>query len=158
MVSKAFFSAAALFTLALAQNRQGGGNNGGNNGGQNNNNGQNQGNNGGNDADSTTLSENAIQTGSFSDGSEGLGAEDGQAASATSQNNFINECAGKTLTNGLQITEGSCNGIRKYNFPRPILVYVYVCVCVAEQIFHSHGKHPRQEPDDLVHHHLPPER
>lgn len=116
MVSKAFFSAAALFTLALAQQRQGG-NNGGNNGGNQGNNGQNQGNNGGNnnDADSTTLSENAIQTGSFSDGSEGLGAEDGQAASATSQNNFINECAGKTLTNGLQITEGSCNGIRKYS-------------------------------------------
>ena len=118
MVSKAFFSAAALFTLALAQQRQGGGgNNGGNNGGNQANNGQNQGNNGGNNnaADSTTLSENAIQTGSFSDGSQGLGGEDGQAASATSQNNFINECAGKTLTNGLQITEGSCNGIRKYS-------------------------------------------
>lgn len=113
MVSKTFLSAAALFTLALAQNKNGGG---GNNGGN-----QNQGNNGGNQgggnnnaADSTTLSDNAIQTGSFSDGSQGLGAEDGQAASATSQNNFINECAGKTLTNGLQITDGSCNGIRKY--------------------------------------------
>ena len=124
MVSKALFSAAALFTLALAQNQNGGGNGGNNNnGGNQGDNGQNQGNNGGNGgnggngADSTTLSENAIQTGSFSDGSEGLGAEDGQAASATSQNNFINECAGKTLTNGLQITEGSCNGIRKYNNP-----------------------------------------
>lgn len=107
MVSKTFFSAAALFTLVLAQN--------GKNGGGGNNNAGNQGNNaGGNAADSTTLSDNAIQTGSFSDGSQGLGAEDGQAASATSQNNFINECAGKTLTNGLQITEGSCNGIRKY--------------------------------------------
>lgn len=109
MVSKTFLSAAALFTLALAQNR-GGGNNGANNN-------ANQGNNGGGNnaaADSTTLSDNAIQSGSFSDGSQGLGAEDGQAASATSQNNFINECAGKTLTNGLQITDGSCNGIRKY--------------------------------------------
>lgn len=117
MVSKTFFSAAALFTLVLAQNGNNGGGN--NNGGNQGNNGQNQGNQGGgNNADSTTLSENAIQTGSFSDGSAGLGAEDGQAASATSQNNFINECAGKTLTNGLQITEGSCNGIRKYR-PAP---------------------------------------
>ena len=112
MVSKTFLSAAALFTLALAQNGNGGG---GNNGGNQGNNGGNQGGGGGNDADSTTLSDNAIQTGSFSDGSEGLGAEDGQALSQTSQNNFINECAGKTLTNGLQITDGSCNGIRKYN-------------------------------------------
>lgn len=111
MVSKTFLSAAALFTLALAQNRNGGG---GNNGGNQGNNGGNQGGGGGNGADSTTLSDNAIQSGSFSDGSEGLGAEDGQAASQTSQNNFINECAGKTLTNGLQITDGSCNGIRKY--------------------------------------------
>lgn len=155
MVSKAFFSAAALFTLALAQQRQGGGNNGGNNGGNQGNNAQNQGNNGGNNnaADSTTLSENAIQTGSFSDGSEGLGAEDGQAASATSQNNFINECAGKTLTNGLQITEGSCNGIRKCSpLSGPSLAML------AYQTLNSYGKHPRQEPDDLVHHHLPPER
>lgn len=114
MVSKTLFSAAALFTLAFAQNRQGGGGGGqgGNNGGNNNNAG-NQGGGGGNAADSTTLSDNAIQTGSFSDGSQGLGAEDGQAASATSKNNFINECSGKTLTNGLQITDGSCNGIRK---------------------------------------------
>lgn len=113
MVSKTFLSAAALFTLAFAQQRNGGGggnNNGGNQGG-------NQGGGNNNAADSTTLSENAIQSGSFSDGSEGLGAEDGQAASQTSQNNFINECAGKTLTNGLQITEGSCNGIRKYRSP-----------------------------------------
>lgn len=114
MVSKTFLSAAALFTLALAQNR-GGGNNGGNNNANQGNNGGGGGNN--NAADSTTLSDNAIQSGSFSDGSQGLGAEDGQAASATSQNNFINECAGKTLTNGLQITDGSCNGIRKYQAP-----------------------------------------
>lgn len=26
--------------------------------------------------------------------------------------NFINFCSGKTLTNGLQIKTGSCNGIR----------------------------------------------
>ncbi|CAK7207340.1 hypothetical protein SEUCBS139899_010150 [Sporothrix eucalyptigena] len=64
-----------------------------------------------NAADSTTLSANAIQSGSFFDGQSGLGAEAGEAASTTSQNNFINFCAGQTLTNGLQITTGSCNGI-----------------------------------------------
>jgi hypothetical protein len=32
----------------------------------------------------------------------------------TSDNaNFINFCAGKQLTNGLQVTGGSCNGIGK---------------------------------------------
>lgn len=148
MVSKTFLSAAALFTLAFAQQKNGG-NNGGNQGNQNQ--GGNQGGGNNNAADSTTLSQNAIQSGSFSDGSQGLGAEDGQAASQTSQNNFINECAGKTLTNGLQITEGSCNGIRKYRSPRVRLSRL------ADQL-HSYGKHPRQEPDDLVHHHLPPER
>lgn len=65
-------------------------------------------------ADSTTLSANAVQSGSFVDGSTQIGAaEVGQAKSLTSTNNFINNCAGKTLTNGLQITTGSCNGISK---------------------------------------------
>jgi hypothetical protein len=68
---------------------------------------------GGSAAD-TTLSPAAIQSGSFVDGSQQIGAaEVGQAKSLTSQNNFINNCAGKTLTNGLQITTGSCNGISK---------------------------------------------
>lgn len=67
----------------------------------------------------TTLSANAIQKGSFNDGSDEIGANEvGQALSATSQNNFINNCAGKTLTNGLQITTGSCNGISKYSLSR----------------------------------------
>ena len=62
----------------------------------------------------TSLSSDAIQSGSFNDGSDEIGsAEVGQAKSLTSQNNFINNCAGKTLTNGLQITTGSCNGISK---------------------------------------------
>jgi hypothetical protein len=65
-------------------------------------------------ADSTTLSANAIQSGSFNDGQQETGSEAGQASSLTSQNNFINNCAGKTLTNGLQITTGSCNGISKW--------------------------------------------
>ena len=63
----------------------------------------------------TTLTSNAVQSGSFNDGSDEIGsAEVGQAKSLTSQNNFINNCAGKTLTNGLQITAGSCNGISKW--------------------------------------------
>ncbi|TYJ54897.1 hypothetical protein B9479_004405 [Cryptococcus floricola] len=35
----------------------------------------------------------------------------GQAASAVSGNNFINFCKGNTITNGLQVKEGSCNPI-----------------------------------------------
>ncbi|KIM98152.1 hypothetical protein OIDMADRAFT_105569 [Oidiodendron maius Zn] len=82
-------------------------------------------NNGGNAAASaaggsggTTLLASAIQKGSFNDGSDEIGANEvGQALSATSQNNFINNCAGKTLTNGLQITTGSCNGIPMGDIP-----------------------------------------
>jgi hypothetical protein len=67
-------------------------------------------------ADATTLAANAIQTGSFFDGTTEIGANvAAQAPSLTSQNNFINNCAGKTLTNGLQITTGSCNGISEFH-------------------------------------------
>lgn len=63
----------------------------------------------------TTLLAAVIQKGSEVDGSQQIGAaEVGQALSATSTNNFINFCSGQTLTNGLQITTGSCNGIRMY--------------------------------------------
>lgn len=97
MVSKTVFSATALFALAFAQNNNA--NKGGGTGANN-------------AADaSLTLSSNAVQSGSFADGSAGLGAEAGQALSTTSKNNFINFCSGKTLTNGLQNTAGSCNGI-----------------------------------------------
>jgi hypothetical protein len=41
----------------------------------------------------------------------------GQSAAATSTNNFINFCSGKTITNGLQITTGSCNPIPIGNIP-----------------------------------------
>lgn len=99
MEFKAVFCALSLFTLAQAQ---GGGNN--------------------NNADSTTLSADAIQSGSSLDGSQGLGAEAGQALSTTSKNNFINFCAGKTLTNGLQITDGSCNGIGKSTTPCRVVI------------------------------------
>lgn len=65
-------------------------------------------------ADSTVLAPDAIQSGSFVDGSTSIGAnEANQAKSLTSTNNFINNCVGKTLTNGFQNTQGSCNGIRK---------------------------------------------
>ena len=70
-------------------------------------------NNNNNGGDSTTLSPQAIQSGSFNDGQLETGSDAGQALSATSQNNFINNCVGKTLTNGLQIVGGSCNGIRE---------------------------------------------
>lgn len=100
MVRKSFICAFALLTLVTAQF--------GNNDDDDDNNNDNN-NDGG---DVTTLNEDAIQTGSFSDGTEGSD-EDGQSPSDTSQNNFINFCAGQTLTNGLQITEGSCNGIGK---------------------------------------------
>jgi hypothetical protein len=58
-----------------------------------------------------TLDPDVIQEGSFTDGKNSLGANAAQVPSATSQNNFINFCKGQTLTNGLQITDGSCNGI-----------------------------------------------
>ena len=73
-----------------------------------------KGGNGGNNASGLTLLANAIQKGSFVDGSKQIGAaEVGQVKSAISQNNFINFCSGKKLTDGLQVVEGSCNGIGK---------------------------------------------
>ncbi|KAH6649663.1 hypothetical protein F5144DRAFT_477752, partial [Chaetomium tenue] len=63
------------------------------------------------DNQALTLDPDVIQAGSFTDGSGSLGANADQALSLTSENNFINFCKGQTLTNGLQITEGSCNGI-----------------------------------------------
>jgi len=105
MLFKQIACAAALSTVVYAQQK------GGNNGGAAASAAA-----GGGDATGTTLSANAIQSGSFNDGSNEIGAaEVGQALSKTSQNNFINNCAGKTLTNGLQITTGSCNGISKWN-------------------------------------------
>lgn len=66
----------------------------------------------------TTLLSTSIQEGSEVDGSEQIGnAEVGQAKSLTSTNNFINFCSGKTLTNGLQIITGSCNGIVMGDIP-----------------------------------------
>ncbi|KAB8294910.1 hypothetical protein EYC80_006868 [Monilinia laxa] len=70
------------------------------------------------DDTSLTLAQDAIASGSFSDGLTEIGGnEASEAASATSQNNFINFCEGETLTNGLQIVTGSCNGIPMGQIP-----------------------------------------
>ncbi|KAI9049416.1 hypothetical protein LZ554_006450 [Drepanopeziza brunnea f. sp. 'monogermtubi'] len=69
------------------------------------------------DATGLTLLANAIQTGSAADGSVNGAQEAGQSASKTSTNNFINICSGKTLTNGLQVQGGSCNGIPMGDIP-----------------------------------------
>lgn len=98
----------AIFSLALAipQNRNG------NNGGQggNNDNGGNGGNTGGNNG-GTTLNAANIQKASDSNGNPDQA--EGQSASATDPANFINFCNGKQITNGAQLTGGSCNGIGK---------------------------------------------
>lgn len=114
LFSRLACTVALLGAVAHAQrggNNQGSNNNGANN--QANNAAANNNNGGGDEATSTTLAADAIQSGSFSDGSVNGQSAAGQAKSATSKNNFINNCAGKTLTNGLQVQGGSCNGIRK---------------------------------------------
>lgn len=67
---------------------------------------------GGNDggAGETCLASNAIQSASAETGQDGEIAA-GQIESATDAANFINFCAGETLTNGEQNTGGSCNGV-----------------------------------------------
>ncbi|RDW61470.1 hypothetical protein BP5796_11362 [Coleophoma crateriformis] len=64
---------------------------------------------GGAAAGSNCLNANAVQTGSASDGNQVPAA--GQSASKTDKANFINFCSGQTITNGLQVQGGSCNGI-----------------------------------------------
>jgi hypothetical protein len=88
MVAAQFLAASGLISLALAAAASSGDN-------------------------SLTLQQGAIQKGSQVDGTNSIGAAAGQAASEVSFNNFINVCDGQTLTNGLQIIDGSCNGIRK---------------------------------------------
>lgn len=105
--------------VALAASSAVAQNNNQNKGGQNNNqNGGNAAANTGNNAannnaaDGLTLLANAVQKGSAQDGSANIAA--GQAKSITSTNNFINFCSGKTLTDGLQVQGGSCNGVGAY--------------------------------------------
>jgi hypothetical protein len=108
-------------------NNQNGGNNDNQNGGNNDNqngdnqngdnqNGDNQNgdnNNGGNNNDnpqeSLTLLQELVAPGLAQDGQDP--PVDGQVASLTSKNNFINFCAGQDITNGAQVKEGSCNPV-----------------------------------------------
>ena len=92
--------------------------------------GNNSGNTGSGGANSLTLLAANVQSGSDSTGSANATA--GQSDSATYVHsiykwtranslsdpaNFINFCTGKTLTNGLQVKTGSCNGIVMGNVP-----------------------------------------
>lgn len=93
----------------------GGAQNAAQNSGQNNNNNNNN-NNANNNANSGSNSANCLDPSVISSNAANTGlqnAESGQAASATSNNNFIDFCKGKTITNGLQVKGGSCNPIRK---------------------------------------------
>jgi len=110
-----------LSTSALANNNnnnnngkgKGNGNNNGNGKGKGNGKGNNGGGNnsaGGLTLDSSVVNSNAAQNGF--NASNTL-----QTNSLTSTNNFINFCKGKTLTNGLQVKTGSCNGIVMGDIP-----------------------------------------
>ncbi|KAH7413370.1 hypothetical protein BKA64DRAFT_719281 [Cadophora sp. MPI-SDFR-AT-0126] len=72
-----------------------------------------------NKASQTCLAANALQTASGKTGQEAGtdGIKPGQAPSATDNANFINFCSGQTITNGLQLTAGSCNGIPMGKIP-----------------------------------------
>ncbi|MCJ1307728.1 hypothetical protein MMC25_001376 [Agyrium rufum] len=83
----------------------------------NNNAGNSGGNAGGNGANALALNPANLQTGSESNGIAASGAEAGQAPAATDAANFINFCTGKTITNGLQVKGGSCNGIVMGDIP-----------------------------------------
>ncbi|OBT83757.1 hypothetical protein VE02_07176 [Pseudogymnoascus sp. 03VT05] len=114
MLYKFAIAVALAASSAAAQNNKGGQNNNNNKGG---NAAANTGNNNANNnaADGLTLLANAVQKGSAQDGSANIAA--GQALSITSDNNFINFCSGKTLTNGLQVQGGSCNGVVMGDIP-----------------------------------------
>ena len=64
---------------------------------------------------SSALDPSVINTGSEQNGQQNATA--GQADSLTSNNNFIGFCAGKTITDGLQIKTGSCNPIPMGDIP-----------------------------------------
>ncbi|KAH6894742.1 hypothetical protein B0T10DRAFT_590476 [Thelonectria olida] len=65
------------------------------------------------------LNKNLVQSASGLTGQEPgtQGIKPGQAISATDNNNFINFCEGQQITNGMQITSGSCNGIPMGKIP-----------------------------------------
>jgi hypothetical protein len=120
MLSKFGYVVALMAATAYAQNNN---NNNNNNGGQ-----------GG--ANGLTLLANAVQSASAKDGSGAASFVAAQAKSLTSTNNFINFCAGKTLTNGLQVQGGSCNGIGKSKSEK---------ICWRWLIGHSHGRYSVQK-------------
>ncbi|KAF8272329.1 hypothetical protein EI94DRAFT_1718413 [Lactarius quietus] len=62
---------------------------------------------GGDPQTSLTLDNSVLNTGSQNPGT--ANSTTGQQLSLTSQNNFINFCAGQTITDGLQNKAGSCN-------------------------------------------------
>ena len=141
------FLAAALLGLCmtgevLAQGNNGGkgqggngkgnqgNNNAGNNGGNQNKNNNGNNNGGGNNGD-LTLDADVVQKGSQSDGQQAEGSAAGQAASKTDNANFINFCKGKTLTNGLQVKGGSCNGISKSYRTASLLAVKVSDACLA---------------------------
>jgi len=64
---------------------------------------------------SLCLDKTVLSTGSESNGLNN--ATNGTSASLTSVNNFINFCAGQTITNGKQIADGSCNPISMGQIP-----------------------------------------
>ncbi|KAM0461057.1 hypothetical protein ACHAO4_001857 [Trichoderma viride] len=100
--------------LERRQRGQNGGNKG-NQGNQGNNQAGNANTGNANTGGAITLDSNLVQTGSQQNGNNPGG--DGQVASATDKENFINFCSGKTLTNGAQVKTGSCNGIPMGNIP-----------------------------------------
>ncbi|KAL8676124.1 MAG: hypothetical protein Q9224_007320 [Gallowayella concinna] len=114
MIFNKYFVALALsfsfFGVAVAQNDNQGGDGGNNQGG---NGGNNQ-----NGGGQITLNADNVQEASAANGQGNAeGVKAGQAASATDEENFINFCTGKTLTNGAQVKGGSCNGIPMGDIP-----------------------------------------
>ncbi|KAJ9252213.1 hypothetical protein DTO207G8_4828 [Paecilomyces variotii] len=87
----------------------------GNNDNDNNDNDDNN-DNGGSSSSDLALDPNNVQKGSQSNGLDSS-ADPGTAASVTDNANFINFCSGKTLTNGQQLKQGSCNGIVMGDIP-----------------------------------------
>jgi len=102
-----FLSLVQCLTLVLA-------NNGNKNGNKNNNNGKQGGKDDGAQS-SLTLLDDLVQSNSDKTGFNASNLA--QTKSATSPNNFINFCEGKTLTNGEQVQDGSCNGIPMGDIP-----------------------------------------
>ncbi|KAI5837352.1 hypothetical protein DFP73DRAFT_487512 [Morchella snyderi] len=79
-------------------------------------NNQNNNNNNNNNAADLALNPANVQSNSALTGQE-AGDDPAQADSAVDKANFINFCTGKTLTNGLQVQGGSCNGIVMGDIP-----------------------------------------